>query len=228
MEYKLYNTKYGKFLLNEVDLVSDTLIRDKFWEDELLDVFNKYLNNDSIVIEVGSYIGDHTVYLSKKCKFVYAFEGYLKTYYQLISSLFLNECWNVYPKHAVVGNGELYREASRESQDIWFPVWENNAAGARFVINAGVDYSIKLDDLKDKLFKPVTMIKTDVEGMDLNVLKGAYNIIQENRPIIIFEYNVLVAEPLDEYYKFFDEISYNVTKIGEWNWLAIPKERDNV
>jgi len=214
----IYYTKYGKFLLHPYDLISKELIKGNFWEPELLPVFNKYINKDSVVIEVGSYFGDHTVYLSKIAHSVYAYEGFKRNYYHLITNIFLNNCFNVYPLNYVIGNGETVREA--RDVDEWGPDWSYNAAGARFV--AGTDITTYL--LDDLYFTKVDFIKIDTEGMDLNVMLGGEKLILKNRPIIVFEYNEPISVPFKEYENYLNYINYSYEKIGWYNYLALPKD----
>lgn len=217
---EIYDTNYGRFLLNKDDLISKELIKGNFWEPELLPIFDKYLDKDKIVVEVGSYFGDHTVYLSRKCKGVYAYEGFKRNYYHLIANIFLNECYNVHPYNTVIGNGEMVREA--RDQDEWSPDWSYNAAGARFV--TGLDTrSVKLDDIFFDL--KVNLLKIDAEGMDLSVMIGGGGLIETDRPVIIFEFNEPISVPFFYYANFLKSKDYTIEKIGWYNYLALPKEQ---
>lgn len=222
MNYQLYDTKFGKFLLNPLDLISDSLIRGNFWEEELLNIFNKYLNNESVIIEVGSYIGDHTVYLSKLCKKIYAFEGCNKNYYQLIANLFLNDCYNVEPYNIILGNGDAVKLVTLDDKNFRQVNWEYNAAEAMFI--PGLDFkTMKLDDMS---FPYINLIKIDAEGMDLNIMRGAKKLIQKDNPIVIFEYNECITEPYENYLNFLDSINYTVERISNWNYLATWKGKN--
>ena len=218
MDFQVYNTPYGKFLLNPYDNISKCLIEGYFWESELLPIFDS-LTKDDTVVEVGSYIGDHTVYLSKICKKVYAYEGFQRNYYQLTANLLLNECYNVSPFNVILGNREVIRPATKE--DGFEVDFENNASGARFVdgreSNTNIGIAIQLDSL---FFDSVSLLKIDAEGMDLSILQGAEKTIQRFKPRIIFEYNELISPPLENYKAFLDSIGYSCVHIGGYNWLA--------
>ena len=222
MNIQLYDTKYGKFLLNPKDTISGTLIVGYIWEREFLDVFDTYLDKNSVVVEVGSYFGDHTVYLSKLCSRVFAYEGNRKNYYHLISTLFLNDCYNVEPFNKVIGNGEFVRLASTKYEDDWPWDWENNAGGGRFVVGGIEQQTTKLDDLN---LPRMDLLKIDVEGMDLRVMMGASNLISEYHPVILFELNELVtADPFSEYEEFLESKNYIIKSIGPGNYLALWRE----
>ncbi len=68
----------------------------------------------------------------------------------------------------------------------------------------------KLDDLIPAGTK-TNLIKIDVEGAEYSVLKGAVRILQENKPMVIFEFGLGASdyyntEP-EEIFNFFSEIS---------------------
>lgn len=219
---KIYDTKYGTFLLEEGDLISDCLIRGEFWEEELKSIFDQYLNKSSVVIEVGSYIGDHTVYLSKLCKKIYAFEGTTENYYQLCANLLLNKCNNVEASNILVGREVgMWRHSCLEKEDP-YPDIPNNKAGVVFIQDSSGDiYTESLDNCLFYL-DGLDLIKTDVEGMDLEVLYGAESLIEEFRPLILFEYNAPVSkQPLEDYIKFLERFGYTCTQLSKWNWMAI-------
>jgi FkbM family methyltransferase len=75
---------------------------------------------------------------------------------------------------------------------------------------------IKVDTLDHQLFQSprVDLIKIDVEGAELNVLKGGINTITKFNPVIVFEYeqgasDVYGVTPA-EIWSFFDKVKYSV------------------
>jgi FkbM family methyltransferase len=55
-------------------------------------------------------------------------------------------------------------------------------AGSASAVNANGDMSISVDTLDLLLYEPVTFIKMDLEGWEINALKGAKRQISENKP----------------------------------------------
>lgn len=215
-EPELFDTLYGRFLLYPEDNISTHLINNEFWEEELKDVFDKNLTKEDVVVEVGSYIGDHTVYLSKLCKKVFAYEGTVRNYYQLCANLLLNGCENVIASNFIIGDGSSVRQAVKEKGDAWGLDLDNNASGARFVYENGV-VTLTLDSL---ISEPIKLLKIDAEGMDLAILRGSEQLIRANKPIIIFEYNMCVSPPLQDHYDFLKHLGYSCERIGTYNWVA--------
>jgi FkbM family methyltransferase len=231
-QFDIYNLTYGRFLLSTTakDDITKCLRLGGFWEEELKQLFDLWLTKEDIVVEVGSYIGDHTVYLSKLCNKVYAFEPTLRNYYQLCANLLLNECKNVVISNKIIANDEIVRFALEEDGDKFYLDLENNASGARFIncVGKSMDYrKVKVTEKLDTIINevlPIKILKIDTEGMDLSVLKGSTRLINRDNPIIIFEYNNYVAhEKFQEYVEFLDSINYNYKQIGEYNFLATRK-----
>ena len=67
-QYKIYYP-----IVNNSSVVK-ALLKNKIWERNIQDLFKKYINNNHTVIEVGPYIGTHTILLSKLAKKVIAIE----------------------------------------------------------------------------------------------------------------------------------------------------------
>ncbi|MFA5153353.1 MAG: FkbM family methyltransferase [Clostridia bacterium] len=231
-EFQIYTLPYGKFLLSITanDDVTKCLRYGEFWEKELKEIFDNNLTKEDIVIEIGSYIGDHTVYLSKLCKKVFAFEPTLRNYYQLCANLLLNNCTNVVVSDIIIANDENVRVALEEDGDKFYLDFENNAAGVRFIPCNGkpidhkkVKTTRRIDTLINDANK-IKLLKVDAEGMDLSVLRGSINLINCDKPIIIFEYNGYVSQDkFSEYEKFLIDINYDYKQIGPYNWLATWK-----
>tara|TARA_B110000285_G_scaffold21590_1_gene20893 strand:- start:884 stop:1603 length:720 start_codon:yes stop_codon:yes gene_type:complete len=80
----------------------------------------------------------------------------------------------------------------------------------------GEELNIKVDTLDNQLFDSarVDLIKIDIAGGELNVLRGSFNTITKFNPVIVFKYELrasdnCLATPL-EMWHFFDEIKYSV------------------
>lgn len=77
-----------------------------------------------------------------------------------------------------------------------------------------------LDNLIEDGFK-VDLIKIDVEGAELGVLKGAIKTIKRNKPVIIFEFGLGASDyygttPQDIYSLLVEECGLGVFKLDDW------------
>jgi len=78
------------------------------------------------------------------------------------------------------------------------------------------EITIQVDTLDNQLFdqERIDMIKIDVEGGELDVLKGAVKILNKFHPVIVFEHGKGAAEYYEttpqEVFTFLDEQHYNI------------------
>jgi FkbM family methyltransferase len=76
---------------------------------------------------------------------------------------------------------------------------------------------------------PVSFIKIDVEGHELEVLKGGFNTLVHNRPIVLIE---IKPPNIDEAFSFFAQLQYERKKLqdfvpvigSEENYIFVPRE----
>jgi FkbM family methyltransferase len=74
-----------------------------------------------------------------------------------------------------------------------------------------------LDSLK--LDNPVTLIKLDVEGMELEVLEGGQRLLSENNyPPILFESHD--DERKNRLFEFLNKLGYSIIKYADMDFLA--------
>jgi FkbM family methyltransferase len=213
MEYNIFETPRGRFLLTTSgDLVSDQIKAGQFWEHELIPVFDRVTPHD-VVVEVGAYVGEHSIDLAKRCKWLYTFEGKRSTYYQLCANLLLNYIDNATAYNMCVGTGDSFVIGSS-------PDPGNAAAYLYKPDRTGTTLAHSLDSVLFDELTRLDFLKVDVEGMDLDVLVGAESLIYKYKPLIVFEFNSVLTVPLKQYTDFLKE--YKVEQLGIWNWLATP------
>lgn len=156
------------------------------YEKGILSLLEKYLKRGDCFIDVGANIGLMTIFAAKqvgqKGKVV-AFEAHPETAKILEFNLNLNSITNV--------ESCIYALGSENAQTVIYDNWQVNRGGASLVISEenSVSYPIEvktLDECLDSALIP-KVIKIDVEGFELEVLKGAKNSIQKFQPILIIE-----------------------------------------
>lgn len=214
MDLNIYDNKLGTWLLvAEGCVVTEQTRIGNFWENELEPVFER-ITSDSVMVEVGSYIGSHTVLLSRKCKKVYSFEANTRNYRQLCANLLLNDCDNVDSYNMCMG-------AEEGTAILHHPLAGWSAACTVFEVNESGDTPVYTLDNQLSFLDRLDWLKTDCEGMDLEVLMGAKNLITKFKPTIIYEINWTASVyPKEEYTAWLDNMGYNTIQIGTWNWLA--------
>lgn len=158
------------------------------YEKEYLDDLHQLMTTIGInlsistAIDIGANIGNHTIEFSKYFKQVFSFEPNPRTF-DILKANTKN-----------INNIEAFNFGCGDEQK-FLKMQENfNNMGmstAKFKIESNNHFKIEikpLDDFLNRLSK-LALIKVDVEGMELDVLKGANKIIDKFHPIICFEQN---------------------------------------
>jgi FkbM family methyltransferase len=201
VEFKLYN---------ECDdgLVSDFFYSRQYDEDADLILFTALAYHSKTIIDIGANTGLFSVLSSvaNKSAAIYAVEPYTPNFTRLNINLQLNNCSNVKPMQVAIGE-------SVGSIEMTVP--ENNSITDVSSVNG--DFSKKiypdmvwkkqtvkletLDNIKQTNKLTIDLIKCDVESYEMSVFKGMDQVLQQDRPAILFE--CFVDE---ERQKFFNEI----------------------
>lgn len=191
--------------------------------------------NDGVILDIGANMGSFTIplaFYNPQFEFL-CFEPQRMVFYQLCGNLALNNLRNVQTFNFGLGDSACKIEVSTPD----YTTEENIGA---FSLDEEVrnheDYLCKtsgntehitiykLDD--SLIIRNIRLIKIDVEGMELSVLKGAVETIKNNNyPHIIFEAwqsKEWFLPRRDELYKFLEELGYEITCTGEDNY-AIHK-----
>lgn len=154
------------------------------YEKNELDTFFKWAKSIGFdfseyqAIDIGANIGNHSLYFSDYFKSVISFEPNPRTYKVLLlnSDLVSNiTCINV-------GLSDVARETT-------LYIHPCNLGGSS-IANSNAPYfeKIKLDLLDSYTnLSNVALIKVDVEGCELQVLRGAKTLILKENPFILFE-----------------------------------------
>jgi FkbM family methyltransferase len=139
------------------------------------------------VLEAGANIGAHSVFIARDicpAGTLYAFEPRRILFQMLCANLMLNGVGNVEAYQLALGEGE---GAIREGP---FPLSVPVNAGAFSLGTIPGDAEeirvVQLDALLDQL-KPISLLKADIEGHELKLLRGAAQLIARDRPMLYLE-----------------------------------------
>lgn len=128
-----------------------------------------------IALDVGANIGNHTLWMAAVCGLtVHAFEPVMP--HVVNANIELNDLWDRVTVHAV-GLGATVGK------------YHHVAKG---VLKAGIsgqstDEITEVTTMDSFGFRNVSLIKIDVEGMELAVLKGGIRTIEREKPVILIE-----------------------------------------
>ena len=182
----------GVFIHLENDLyIPESLTKYDGWENEIYDECKKYIKPNSNVIEVGAHIGTHCIPLSKLTNgYVIAFEMQRFIHQLLNTNIILNNRSNIITYQEAVSNqsGEIH------VGEIDYSGVASNSGNVKIQeIQMDQGFPIQCVTLDQKLkgLQNVDLIKVDVECHELEVLQGAYQLIEEQKPIIVTEYHTV-------------------------------------
>jgi FkbM family methyltransferase len=141
---------------------------------------------DVVIVDVGAFVGTFTVWASRRCGKVIAFEPHPKHHALLRRNLILNGCENVVPIETAVG--DIAAKVSMGDPDLAAHVLAKYGAGF------GMQLSYEPGDIQqstlDELLTDephVDCIKIDVEGAEVRVLQGALTTLRKHRPRLLIE-----------------------------------------
>ena len=223
-------------LFSTADVISNTLFATGKWEDHLFQISKFILSgiDAPLVLDIGANLGAYSIPLAKEISKVggnvIGFEPQRIVYYQLCGNVFLNRLDNYYAINSGVGSTDCMIEIPEID-------YENNVNIGAFSLEKkyreihGIENSIKnitnkvplitLDNFEVE--KPPALIKIDVEGLELSVLKGGRNFLNSNLyPPLLFEAWGFdwFKEGRDELMAFILEMGYDISSFNTTDYIA--------
>jgi FkbM family methyltransferase len=185
-----------------------------------------------IVVDVGAHIGQYTILASKRVGLtgqVISIEPEPRNFEILMRNISLNQLHNVKPVPCAAYSShiktKLFLPEEESGRTIYNTVMKERAGNnGRYV---EVD-AATLDSVLESLgLSKVNWIKIDVEGAELEVLRGACNIMaQSNKVRVLVEiHSVSLYKDVSEYLKSlkFRIIYEKRNKLGNWGHILAEK-----
>jgi FkbM family methyltransferase len=162
--YKSITTNYGEMIINRHEYGLPWMLeKEGEWAPVEIEFLMQFCKG--VVYDIGANIGTHTLAFARKAEHVYSFEPQRLTYYTLCANLLLNNVFNVTPHNFALGSfsGTI---------PMWTPDPTTRNASAGIAVGEGQS-TVGIITL-DALGLPTPyFIKIDVEGHELEVLRGA-------------------------------------------------------
>jgi FkbM family methyltransferase len=246
-QVNIIKCKEANYLLfNTNDLISRTLYNSGQWQEYLIIISKFFVKgvDKPLIIDIGANLGAYSIPLAKSIQAVegavIGFEPQRTVFYQLCGNVVLNQLDNYVAHNSAVGEKNCMIEIPVLSYE------KHHNIGAfslerEFRVAKGIEQytsyekftpatMIMLDSLQTP--KSPSLIKIDVEGYELNVLKGGVKFLEEHSyPPLLFEAwsAAWFAEHKKDLFKFIAELGYTISlTIGEEYVAQHPKHPVNV
>ncbi len=202
----------GSYERSEVDFVLD-LLRDR----------RRAHGNGVVALDCGANIGVHALEMGREMfgwGQVLAFEPQERLFYALCGNIALNNLSNVRAFNVALGaeTGHISIPRPDYNRPASFGSLELTNTGAREYIGQSISYikkdlaSVALDRIDNLHLARVDFIKLDVEGMELDVLRGAKDTLAAHSPDLVVEW---IKSDKTELISFLSSLNYNsISEIG--------------
>lgn len=218
-EFKFYIPRDMKFSIVNGEYYEKNVI---FWLEKIAASLKT-----PVFYDIGANFGYYSIKLSKSCADVYSFEPVTKTLKVLNENIKRNGIKNI--ATFKVGLSNL-------NEDKEINIYNSSGNNSIFKRNVPEGHTLKLIDRelinlqtldafveKNNLFLP-NIIKIDVEGAEINVLKGSQETIRKSQPIILVEYSESTS--LDAGYDR-EEIIKEINKLGSYKIFGLAEDVEN-
>jgi len=203
--------------------------RGRYWEHDVVVAFDRLLGrqSDPVVYDVGANIGYFTVRAAARGAAVCAFEPVASTHAVLARNVARNGFDRVRAFRLALsdraGDAVMHLFSSSGSSTIVAPRTVPEARllpmGIEVVAEQTLDTVVAETGVA-----PPTLIKIDVEGCELRVLRGAQDVLAEHGPVLLLEHTGAVAEQagydLDDIRRELEQHAYSVSALRPDGGLA--------
>jgi len=238
-DWKIWECNGAKYILFErTDIIADSLKTTGAFEDDLIKISCLLCDeiNDPLILDIGANLGSYAIpmaqYLRKFQGELFAYEPQRIPFYQLCANVLLNRLDNIFPINIALGSVE----SEVEVYDLDISMWNSGAYSLvkEFRKAEGIDSHLKSSSVKvtvstlDQLdfSRNVHLIKMDVEGYELHIIKGGESFLEENGyPYVIFEAwnSSWYLDQKNTLLQKFFSLGYEITQIDNTNFLAQHK-----
>ena len=156
------------------------------YESDYSDLLLKTSKKATIILDIGANVGWYSLHFSKmKSSKIYSFEPVEYIFNQLKNNIQLNNISNVFPFNVALSN-------ETGNKEFYYDPLNASATSSENILDSVLApitcRTIDLDTfIVQNKIERLDLIKCDVEGAEINVIKGGLNSIKKFRPIVFME-----------------------------------------
>lgn len=194
----------------------------------LLNCRRRHFGNGVVAIDAGANIGVHTIEWARHMHGwgkVTSFEAQEMLFYALAGNVALNNCFNARVRFAALGEscGEMaipqpdyFKPASFGSLELRQRL-ATEFIGQAISYEAGASTAVPMVSIDSLDLNRLDFVKIDVEGMEIEVLRGGRTFFQRHHPIMLVE---VIKSDRAALQTFMTDLGYRIYAMGV-NLLAI-------
>ena len=192
-------------------------------------LIKKYINKNSVALDIGACIGNFTRFLAKHSKTVFAFEPSPFNYAKLIENT--KDLKNVAAFEIAIRHKESFHKTLYLCPN---DIGMNRLYPSKWCIDGLRVTNVVTRRIDDLGIKNINFVKIDVEGYEYYVIKGMKNLIKRDHPIILMEFHPPSMEEAgsdpSKLYHFMMDIGYKYPIIVHDQRIKIKSytELDNI
>lgn len=191
--YGVLTLPYGPLIINTHDKLLPTNLQENQQEIKELCTYAR-----GVVLDIGANVGSHSINFSRLARVVHAFEPQPRIFYNLCANLLINHVYNVVPYNLALGN---------ENGITYVAALDPTLPGSPMGVAVGQgSQPTRIQTLDSLGISPVNFVKIDVEGHEMEVLKGGRETIQREAPIVYVE--IHHAELIDQVRDYMRDLAY--------------------
>jgi len=164
-------------------IVSNMILTEKFTCLPTLDKVFPYIKKFDNAIDIGTWIGDSTVPISKQFKNVIGFEANPAIFLCCLENLKDRNITNCSVRNIAVSNSVSEKDFFNGKST--FSGWVSERTS--FDISTTNHIKVKTVTLDSLNLKDIDFVKIDVDSHEGYLIEGAQNFLRENSPVILIE-----------------------------------------
>lgn len=208
-------TQFGNFCLLENDLISNYINNYGFWEQHLWFFYKEFIKPHYIVIDGGANLGFHSIQFAKLANEgkVYCFEPQPLIFNLLSTNLLINGCSDVVKQYRLGLGDQLNQQLKMTPiNEQMFSADCINYGGRGLTNLENGEEEVVLTTIDNLNLTKLDFIKLDVQGFELETIKGGEKTIKSNYPIFFLE-NYINQEKDQEVIKLLQEWGYDCFRL---------------
>ncbi len=170
-----------------------------FYEKQYVLAWERLIGADDVILDIGANIGYYSLVAAKKCPDgeVFCFEPQCSPYAQLRFNIEINVLRNIRTVYRGISdeNGEAQLFLPKESNDGMGSL----RRGHSFKTDAETIQLVRLDDwVRERGVTRIDGIKMDIEGAEMQALRGMPQVLINQRPFFFTEISAELLERFDD------------------------------